>query len=153
MAMQKVQVGAILAVVAVGLVLSVLSASLLMAYQTVPNTGNLIAVGVGVYWNSACTQNVTSIDWGFLSPGENKTVTVYIKNNGNVPITLNMTTTAWSPEQAQNYMALTWNREGSVLDVAALPLQTTLTLSVLSGISGIESFSFDMIITGTEQTV
>jgi hypothetical protein len=131
-----------------GIVVSVLAA--MSAYQRIPNTGNVRAVGVGVYWDSDCTSNVTSIDWGFLEPGATVNVTVYIKNEGNIPVVLNMTTDYWYPTSASENITLSWNREGYVLNPGSV--QAVLTLSVSSDISGVREFSFDIIITGTEQT-
>jgi len=148
MAMQKIHVGAILAIAMTGVVVSVLAASLLMAYQSIPNTGNVKGVGVGVYWDSDCTNNVTSINWGFLEPGATDNVTVYIKNEGNIPVTLSMTTDTWDPTSASENITLTWNRESYVLDPGSV--QAILTLSVSSDISGVIEFSFNIVITGTE---
>jgi len=150
MAMQKVHVGVILAVVMTVTVVSVLAATLLTAYQRVPNAGNVRAVGVGVYWDSDCTNNVTDINWEFLEPGETASKTVYIKNKGSIPVVLNMTTDNWDPTSASDNITLSWNREGYVLNTTVPVVQTVLTLSVSSDISGVTNFSFDIIITGTE---
>ena len=152
MAMQRVPVGVVFTIAVAGIIASVLAAGLLMAYQRVPNSGNVKAVGVGVYWDNACTNNVTSIDWGFLEPGATVNKTVYIKNEGNTPMVLNITTDNWNPASASENITLSWNREGYVLNTTAPVVQAILTLSVSSNISGVTSFSFDIIITGTEQT-
>jgi hypothetical protein len=148
MAMQRIGVGVIFAIAMTGIVVSVLAASLLMAYQRVPNAGNVKAVGVGVYRDSDCTSNVTSIDWGFLEPGATANVTVYIKNEGNIPVVLNMATDNWYPTSASDKITLSWNRESYVLNSGSV--QAVLTLSVSPNIEGVTSFSFDIIITGTE---
>jgi hypothetical protein len=146
--MEKMHVGAILAVAATLIAVSVLAASLLTAYQTVPNGGNVKAVGVGVYWDNPCTSNVTSIDWGIVGPGSSANKTVYIKNGGNTREALNMTTANWNAGVYGN-ITLSWNDEGYLLDPGSV-VQAVLTLSVSSSISGVTSFSFNMIITGTE---
>ena len=150
MAMKRAPVRMTLAIAITGLVLTmtVLVSGLLIASQKVPNTGNVKAIGVGVYWNSACTSNVTSIDWNFLEPGTTANRTVYIKNGGNTRMMLNMTTDNWSTG-AYGKITLSWNCEGYLLDPASV-VQAVLTLSVSSTISGVTSFSFDIIITGTE---
>lgn len=150
MAMKRSPVGITLAIAITGLVLTmtVLASSLLMTSQKVPNTGNVKAIRVGVYWNGACTSNVTSIDWNSLEPGTTTNRTVYIKNEGNTRMMLNMTTDNWSTG-AYGKITLSWNREGYLFDPASV-VQTVLTLSVSSNITGVTSFSFDIIITGTE---
>jgi hypothetical protein len=152
MAMQKINMITILAVTMTVIVVSVLAASLLVAYQRVPNSGNVKGVGVSVYWDSSCTNNVTSIDWGFLEPGTTTNVTVYIRNEGSIPVVLNMTTDNWNPTFASNNMTLSWNREGYVLNTTVSTVQTVLTLSVSPSINGVTNFTFDIVITGTEYT-
>ena len=151
--MTKIPMGAVLAIAITGVVLSALAAGLLAAYQSVPNTGNVRAVGVGVYWESSCTNNVTSIDWGFLEPGAVVSKTVYIRNNGNIAEMLNMTTDNWDSAPAYAYITLSWTREGYVLgsSESTRVVEAVLTLEVSSSISGVTTFSFDITITGTEQ--
>lgn len=151
MDIQRVQAAAILAVAMTGIVVGVLATSSLMAHRRIPNAGNVKTVGVGVYWNSTCTSNVTSVDWGFLEPGATANVTIYIRNEGNIPVVLNVTADNWNPTSARDNIALTWNREGYVLNADSV-IQAVLTLSVSSDISEVESFNFDILITGTEYT-
>ncbi len=68
------------AIAVIGLVASVLGA--LVATQNLNNTATIKAVGVGVYSNSQCTQPVSSIDWGVLTPGQTYTRVIYVKNMG-----------------------------------------------------------------------
>ena len=146
---RKIPVGAVLAVAVTAVVLNVLVAGLLIAYQRIPNTGVVKAVGVGVYWDGDCTDNVTSVDWGLLEPGEASNVTVFIQNEGNIPVVLNMTTDNWNPASASDHITLTWDSEDYVLDSDSV-VQAVLTLSVSSDISEVTSFGFDIIISGTE---
>ena len=153
MAMQKLSMGAILAIAVTGMFLTLLASGILMAYQSVPASGTLAAVNVGVYSDSGCTNNLTSIDWSFLRPGDAPTRIIYIKNNGTIPVKLNMTTANWSPSYAYGPSAitLTWDRENYVLN-ATLSVRAVLTLSVSSSISAnVTDFSFNIVITGTEQ--
>lgn len=147
MAMQKTIIGAGVAVAAVLMLTSVLA--LLQSSQTIPNNGTVKAINVGVYLDSACTQNCTTLAWGTVSPGSSSVKTVYVKNQGSAPMTLNMTTNTWTPSSAASYITLTWNRESAVV-TAGSNVQADLTLSVSSGITGITNFSFNIIITGIE---
>ena len=151
MALQKTQVSIILVVGAL-VAVSTLVSGLLIASQTIPNTGKVKAIGVGVYSDSGCNQPVLSIPWGTLDPGETSNETVYICNKGNVAVVLSMTTENWSSASASSYITLSWNlEEGYVLNHEE-SVETVLTLSVPSNISGVEKFTFDIIITGTEST-
>jgi len=145
--MQKITIGTVLSIAVMGMVLSTLG--VLVATRTISNTGNLKAVGVGVYWNSGCTSVVSSVDWGALAPGVTKDVTLYVKNEGTVSLSMNIRTDNWNPASASSYVTLSWNRENYVLSPGSVA-QAVLTLSVSSSITGITNFSFDIIISGTE---
>jgi hypothetical protein len=108
------------------------------------------SVNLEVYWDSACTNRVTSIDWGIIPPGGSAAKTVYIKNAGNVPITLALSTESWSPSEAANYLTLTWNYTSGTKIPSGSVLPVTLTLTVSSSIQGITNYSFNIVITGTE---
>lgn len=148
MSFQKISAGALIAIAAVGIFLTVTTAGLLSINQTVPSSGIVSSVNVGVYQEYACVNNLTSINWGTLSPGDTATMTIYVKNIGTAPITLTMTTTNWNPISANGPITLSWNRESTALDAGQVTT-ATLTLSVSQGISGITNFSNDIVITGT----
>lgn len=148
MATPKLSTGAIIAIVAVGLILTVTTTGLLSVSQNVSSTGTVTAVNVGVYTSSTCDMPLTSIDWGTLAPGDSTTFTFYVKNTGNTQITLSMTKTDWSPSGANGPITITWNRESTTLAPGA-STSATLTLSVSSGISGISEFSVNIVVTGT----
>jgi len=148
---EGVVVGAAAALVlytlALGLLGPVVSSALMN--RTISNTGSIKAIGVGVYWDQACTNPVSSINWGVLEPGSNVSRTVYIRNEGNTAARLAMTASNWSPPNASSYIALSWDYGGQTLNVSEV-IQVTLTLSVSANIAGITSFSFDITITASE---
>jgi uncharacterized repeat protein (TIGR01451 family) len=147
MAMQRATIGTVVAMAVMGLMVSGLGA--LVATRTISNSGSVTAVGVGIYTDSGCTTALSSISWGTLSPGDVKTYTIYVKNEGTVSVTLNMTIGNWNPASASSYITLTWNKEKYAL-AAGQVVQAVLTLSVSSSVSGVTSFSFDITITGTQ---
>ena len=122
--------------------------SLVQTSRTIPNSGSLKGIGVGVYWDSACTNRTSSISWGALEPGSNKTVTVYVKNEGNSVATLSKSTQNWNPSTASGSMTLNWNYAGQTLSMNQV-LQVKLTLTIAPTISGIATFGFDILITAT----
>jgi len=122
--------------------------SLVQTTRTVSNAGSVKGIGVGVYWNSACTNKTSSISWGLIEPGSNKTVTVYVRNEGNAAATLSKATQNWNPSTAPSYITLNWNYNGQALSANQV-IQIKLTLLVSSTASGITSFSFDFSITAT----
>lgn len=121
---------------------------LLNSTLTLTSVGTVTTVGVGAYWDEGCTNAVTMVNWGNIEPGESKKVLIYIKNEGSTPVTLSMNTTDWSPSSAENYMSLSWDYSGGQI-AAGGAVRVTLTLTVSSSASGITSFTFDIIITGT----
>jgi hypothetical protein len=146
MAAQKVFVGTLLVVAVVLAMTSALA--LLTSVRNVSNTGEIKAINVSVYQDSACTQPLTSWTWGLMEPGSSTMKTMYVKNDGTTSMTLSMATNAWTPTGAQTYITVIWNREGAVVN-AGSNVQANVTLSVSSGITGITSFNFTMVITGT----
>lgn len=104
MAMHRIALATVLAIALVCIVATVLGA--LVAKRIISSVGNIKAVGVGVYSDSGCTIPVSYIDWGFLEPGSSKQFTVYVKNEGNVPIRLSMEVDNWNPSSASNYLTL-----------------------------------------------
>jgi hypothetical protein len=123
--------------------------ALLSTSRTISSTGNVKAVKVGVYKDVNCSQAVTTIDWGTLTPGSSANSTVYIRNEGTVTLVLTRTVGNWNPSPASGNFTVGWNREGSAVGAGAT-IQATLNLTVSQSISGVSSFSFDITITGTE---
>ncbi|MFB3888047.1 MAG: hypothetical protein ACE14S_01030 [Candidatus Bathyarchaeia archaeon] len=153
MAIKKTSIAAIAALTIAALILTVTSAAVLNSSQTLHSQGSVTPIvqtnpNIGVYSDSACTQNATSLDWGTLSPGGVTTKTVWVKNSGTANATLSMTTTNWSPAGASQYISLSWDRTGKVLAPNEV-VQATLTLTVSASVTGITTFSFDVVITGT----
>jgi archaellum component FlaG (FlaF/FlaG flagellin family) len=140
--------GSLMAIIAIATFLTVTTAGLLSVNQAIPSSGSVTAVNVGVYSNYACTQNLTSINWGTISPNSSSTKTIYIKNTGNTQLTLGMTKTNWNPVSADGLITVTWNREGTNLNPGQVST-ATLTLSISESISGITDFNVDVVITGT----
>lgn len=141
-------IGFVLGLAVTGLFLSVMSAGVLSASQSVTSSGTISAVNVGVYTDSACTQACTSINWGNLAPGNSTAKIVYIKNNGTIPLTLSMSTSNWTPSNANTYLTLSWDRTNAVLNPSN-SVMATLTLTATANAGNISSFSFSIIITGT----
>jgi archaellum component FlaG (FlaF/FlaG flagellin family) len=147
--LQTRSVLALIALAATGIILTFATSALLSTSQYVPVDGTVSSINVGVYTDSACTVNCTSISTGAVSPGATKTYMVYVKNTGSIPMNLTMTTSGWNPAAADGPITLTWNRENYSLAPGA-SVSATLTLTVSDSIStSITGFTFDVAITGT----
>ena len=119
--------------------------SAIQSNRTVSNAGEVKAIGVGVYWNSDGTNEVVSINWGILEPGSSTNRTCYIQNEGNSASTLSMNTTNWNPINASDYLSLTWDYGGQLVNPDEI-IPVVLTLAISDSVTGITSFSFDIII-------
>ena len=131
-------------------ILTLTTTGLLISNQTVPITGTITTVNVGVYLDNNCTQNCTSINFGPLTPGETAEQIVYIKNTGTAPITLTMTVNNWTPANANSYLTLSWNRQNTILNTGE-SIQATLTLTATSDADNLTSFGCALTFTGTQQ--
>ncbi len=145
--MNRYQTSAIIVLVASVVVVSSVMA-LLTTQKTIPGTGSLQTVGVGVYWNPGCTNATSSLGFGLMAPGSSKNFTLYLKNTGNSAVTLSMISRNWNPTEASSYMSLTWDREGTRIDPDQV-IPIIIKLSVTTNAQGINSFSFEIVISGT----
>jgi len=115
-----------------------------LQYQaTISTKGNIKAVGVQFYVDSAGSIATSQIDWGMLDPGQTVTVTLYCKSTSNVPVTLSMAVGNFNPASGSGYLACTWNYSGATLSSGQI-IPVVFTLQVASTITGITAFSFDI---------
>lgn len=140
--------GVLLLAVCLALVSGLAVSGLLTVSVTLSSSGSVKAINVEVFWDAGCTQVVSSVDWGTPEPGDSVSTTVYVRNSGTAPMTLNMSCSGWSPVEAGSYLALGWDRDGAVL-AAGEVVPAVLTLSVSDLVTGITDFSFDIVIQGT----
>ena len=67
--------------------------ALIQSTKTIPTSGVIAGVDLGVYLDSACTNPVYSINWTAaapLNPGGDVTQQVYIENRGTTDMTLSL---------------------------------------------------------------
>ena len=138
---------ALLTVVLYTLALSVLAS--VQTSRTVSNAGTVKAVGVSLYNNTECTIPLSSINWRLIEPGETRHYPMYAKNEGNynIYLTLDIDDGSWSPPEASNYLVLSWDYDNSTI-IPNDVVEITLNLYCDPSVTGIDTFSFDIIITG-----
>ena len=138
----------ILPLIALGfMALATCVAALLTSETRVPSVGIVKTVGVAAFWDINCTSRVTEINWGLVEPGYHVNATIYLRNEGNAPITLSLDTKNWSPSNASNYIILSWDYTDQTMDPGTV-MKINLTLAVSPNVTGITNFTFDIIITG-----
>jgi archaellum component FlaG (FlaF/FlaG flagellin family) len=117
--------------------------------QDVNSSGTITtSPNIGVYSDSACHNNLTSIDWGSVAAGENVSQTIYVKNTGTGIMTLSLTVSGWTPSGADTYLTISWDQQGTQLS-AGQSVAATITLSASASTVGITSFGNSIAITGT----
>jgi len=134
---------------AVALAAVIIVAAVLVSTWRIRSTGKIKAVGVGVYWDLSCASPCTEIDWGILGAEDLAGTTLFIKNTKNLNCTLSINSSAYEPLIAQQYLTLDWNYSGQILQPQQI-LTIQITLYVSKNVTGIDPFSFDIIITATE---
>jgi hypothetical protein len=119
-----------------------------LQYQaTISTHGNIKAVGVQFYSDSAGLTATSQINWGTLEPGQTVNVTLYMKNTSNVPVTASMAVGNFVPASGSGYLACTWNYNGATISLGQL-VPVTFTLVVATTVTGITAFSFDISVVG-----
>jgi hypothetical protein len=97
-----------------------------------------------VYWYANCSEAVDSIDWGTLSAGASRTISMFVRNEGNETCILDVSAGNWEANNASNCASFTCEQPtiapGQVVKVDP-------TLTVFPNASGV-SFNFDLSFTG-----
>lgn len=130
-----------------GLISGLAFGTLTFQYR-VPNVSAIKTLGVSVCWDEDCTMQIASIDWGTLEPSTSATKTVYVKSLSNVALTLNVYAENWNPPQCEQYMALTANPNNATMQPDGV-IPVSLTLNIAYNITGITTFSFDIVFNGS----
>ena len=105
-------------------------------------------IEIDVYSDSACTQPISNVVWGNIETGSSIFQSIYIRNSGDDGVLLSLSAENWDPVSSTNYLQLTWNYDGSTI-VPGEVREVVLTLTAAASVTGIDSFSFDIVITGS----
>ena len=136
-----------LVVIVLAIILPVSFVFASLQYQaTISTHGNIKAVGVQFYTDSAGLSATSQIDWGTLEPGQTVTVTLYMKSTSSVPVTVSMAVGNFVPASGSGYLACTWNYNGTISPGQLVPV--VFTLVVATTVTGITAFSFDISVVG-----
>jgi hypothetical protein len=122
---------------------------LLFGGDTIFNQGRIEAAELCVYWERACINEVPSINWGYVEPGSSNTVTIFVRNEGAAPVSVNLATDDWNPTPVASYVTFDADLESYRLSPQSV-LEVDLTLAVSPDVAGISDFSFDIVITGSD---
>jgi len=121
----------------------------LLSPQATPAGGTIShSIGIELYNDENAVSTCTSIDWGDLYPKSSTTRTIYVKNTGNATETLSMKTSDWNPVETTSTLKLSWDKEGTSVHPGQI-VEATLTLTMGEDIETVDSFNFNVIITGS----
>jgi hypothetical protein len=101
----------------------------------------ITSVPLGVYWDANCSTPVYSIDWGNVTVGGTKTITMYVRNEGNETFVLSVEAENWQAGNTSNIA--TFSSEEPKIELGQT-VQVNPSLTVFSNASGVSSFSFDI---------
>ena len=108
--------------------------------------GVIRTVGLKAFIDPDLTVEATTINWGHISPGDNSSVTLYLKSTSTIPAELTFSTENWQPSAAQQFFTLTWNYNHQPLNPGQV-VPVTFTLRVSENVTGVTTFTFDLLIT------
>ena len=145
--MKKPSQSVIIALIVVVALIVIVAAQMFFTLH-VSQSGIVATVGIETYSDALLTQKCTNISWGTVGPGSATARMLYIKNNGTVPVTLAFNVTDWNPVAAAQYIGLSWNYTNLTIQPNAA-VATVLTLTVLANITGVTTFSNNLLITAT----
>lgn len=137
---RTVAIGAILTLLTLLTVFLVFSST---TQRAIAGSGVLTYGALDVYWDETCVDKVVAIDWGVLTPGETKPVTVYVRNEGTEPLTVTVTTSDWNP--VTEYISFYAANFTLPVD-AILPREWSVTIA--EDIRLIKSFAFNITVWG-----
>jgi hypothetical protein len=149
MALQKKMIISALTIAAIMMMAGVLA--LIQSIRTIPSSGTIAGVNLGIYTTDQYNTPLTSVSWGTISNGTSTNKTIYVRNDGkSLSMKISLSNSTWNPSDANTYLTLTWDQEGTVLAPAAYT-PANLTLAVSPTFTNGTDFSVNIIITGTEQ--
>jgi hypothetical protein len=88
-------------------------------------------------------EEITSIAWGAISTGLNKTVPIKVRNNLFEPISLTLSSSEYTPSIMQNSLSLTWDNTGQIQANSTKNVNVTLYCS--STPENVTDFSFNLV--------
>jgi len=103
----------------------------------------ITSVPLGVYWDANCSTPVYSIDWGNITVGGTKKITMYVRNEGNETFVLSVEAENWQAGNTSN--VATFSSEEPKIGLGQT-VQVNPSLTVFSNASGVSSFSFNVIL-------
>ena len=114
--------------------------------------GNVSAVetssSLGAYWDAGCSEMVSSLDWGNMTPSQTENITFYIRNEGSTTIFLSGIDKNWNPTTAEDYIRFVFDSDDQTVQASEVK-KVTCNLTISPEIINITNFNFDVLLQGT----
>jgi hypothetical protein len=149
MTFPKIQL-TVVALILVAIALTATTFGAISVNQSLSSNGSIaVTPNLALFSNSACTTSLSVIDWGTITPGNNQTRTVFIKNTGvGTSLTLSISTNSWNPSTADGPITISWDKEGAII-APGRAIAAVITLESSSSIVDVTTFSVQILISGT----
>jgi hypothetical protein len=134
-----------LAVIALLTIVAVAAAS----YFAFDNTGTVATINVAGFLEAACITPLSSLTWPPIAAGESSWQLIYVNSTGTIPAVLNLTTTTWTPPEAEALVTYDWDIEGVTINPNSI-LQANLTLTLAPDMGDVTTFSFTAVVNAEE---
>jgi hypothetical protein len=92
-----------------------------------------------------------TVDWGTLTIGDTKTISLSLTSISNTPIRIMMNTENWAPVEMGNFLVLKWDYNGQKIEMGQvvlvkLTLETPATIAFANYLFSrdVHSFNFDI---------
>jgi hypothetical protein len=101
--------------------------------RTVPTVGTIVFQDLEIFGGDVTVESdAVLIDWGELTIGASKNTTFFVKSTSNIDVALELNVTNWMPAGIEEYITISWNYNGTVLNPNHRPLLVTVNLEVAS---------------------
>lgn len=130
----------LVAIVAVTSVAATTLVSIMLSHSDdeiyLPSLGTIKTIEVETYWDPDGENRRENLTWNELwiqklgSEAETAQVntTVYVKSVSNFRVTLNMSLTDWNPTEISDYLTISWDYNGTILNPSEIiPVNMTLS--------------------------
>src|SRR5665647_1196551 len=148
MTIPKVPVS-IIALILVAVALTATTYGAISVNKSLSTNGSInVTPNLGLYSDSGCTTSLSTIDWGTITPGNNQTRTVYVKNTGTgTSLSLSISTNSWTPTSANGPITISWDKEDTRISPGQ-SVAAVITLASSSSIVDVTNFSVQILISG-----
>jgi hypothetical protein len=102
-------------------------------------------VDLDFYADDECTIQVSNVSWGEVSVGGSKTIVLFMKNSGKMDTVASLATDNWYPENAVEYMSVSWDYSGHIISPGEL-VSVAITLDVSPDCPPLNEFNFKIVI-------